>query len=135
MTIAEELSEYVSSAKFSDIPESITHESKKRIIDALGCGIGAFNAEPVKFSRKIAEKAKVKDGSTLLGTRRKSTPDMASFVNGIMVRYFDYNDTYLSREPAHPSDNIGACLSVADAEDASGKDLLLSVALVIEIQC
>ncbi len=127
MTVAEELSQYVSSVKYGDIPENIIHESKKRIIDALGCGIGAFNTEPVEFSRKIAEKASVKDGSTLLGTKRKTTPDMASFVNGIMVRYFDYNDTYLSREPAHPSDNLGACLSVANSEGASGKDLLLSL--------
>jgi 2-methylcitrate dehydratase len=135
MTIAEELSRYVCSAKFGDIPKNTVHESKKRIIDALGCGIGAFDAEPVKFSRKVAERAKVKNGSTLLGTRKKSTPDMASFVNGIMVRYFDYNDTYLSKEPAHPSDNIGACLSVANSEGANGKDLILSVALAFEIQC
>ncbi len=135
MTLAEELSHYAYSLKYSDIPENIVHESKKRIIDALGCGIGAFNAEPVRFSRKIAERAKVNDGSILLGTRRTTTPDMASFVNGIMIRYFDYNDTYLSREPAHPSDNLGACLSVASSEGANGKDLLLSVALAFEIQC
>ncbi len=135
MTLAEELSHYAYSLKYSDIPENIVHESKKRIIDALGCGIGAFNAEPVRFSRKIAERAKVNDESTLLGTRRTTTPDMASFVNGIMIRYFDYNDTYLSREPAHPSDNLGACLSVASSEGANGKDLLLSVALAFEIQC
>src|SRR6266540_5932540 len=135
LSSSEELSEYASFVKYSDIPANSIHESKKRIIDALGCGIGAFAAEPVKFSRNIAEKANVNDGSTLLGTKKKSTPDLASFVNGIMVRYFDYNDTYLSKEPAHPSDNLGACLSVADAEDASGKDLLLSVALAFEIQC
>src|SRR5712691_402935 len=135
MGIAEELSQYTFSVKYPEIPENIVHESKKRIIDALGCGIGAFTAEPVKFARKIAEKARVEDGSTLLGTKRKSTPDMASFVNGIMIRYFDYNDTYLSREPAHPSDNIGACLSAADSEGANGKDFLLSVALAFEIQC
>src|SRR6266852_3258306 len=135
MTLAEELSHYAYSLKYSDIPENIVHESKKRIIDALGCGIGAFNAEPVKFSRKIAERAKVNDGSILLGTRKTTTPDMASFVNSIMIRYFDYNDTYLSREPAHPSDNLGACISVAHSESANGKDLLLSVALAFEIQC
>ena len=135
MTIAEELTQYASSTRYRDLPENIIHESKKRIIDALGCGIGAFEVSPVKFSRKIAEKARVKDGSTLLGTRTKTTPDMASLVNGIMVRYFDYNDTYLSKEPAHPSDNLGACLSVADSEGATGKDLLLSVALAFEIQC
>jgi 2-methylcitrate dehydratase len=135
MIVAEELSQYASALKYRDVPPNIIHESKKRIIDALGCGIGAFDTGPVKFSRKIAENAKVKAGATLLGTRSKSTPDLASFVNGIMVRYFDYNDTYLSKEPAHPSDNLGTCLAVADSEGASGKDLLLSVALAFEIQC
>src|SRR6266516_4970903 len=135
MTLAGEHSHNAYTFKHNDIPKNIVYESKKRIIDALGCGIGAFSAEPVKFSRKIAERAKVNYGSTLLGTEKASTPDMAAFVNGIMVRYFDYNDTYLSKEPAHPSDNLGACLSVADSESANGKDLLLSVALAFEIQC
>lgn len=135
MTVAEVLAQYSSSLEYKDIPANIVRESKKRIIDALGCAIGALDAEPVRFSRKIAEKATVKNGGTLLGTRKKSTPDLASFVNGIMVRYFDYNDTYLSKEPAHPSDNLGACLSVADSEGVNGKDLLLSVALAFEIQC
>ena len=135
MTVAKELSQYAFSLRYDDLPSNIVHESKKMIIDALGCVIGAFNEAPVKFSRRIAERAKVKDGATLLGTRKKSTSDLASFVNWIMVRYVDYNDTYLSKEPAHPSDNLGACLSVASSEGASGKDLLLSVALAFEIQC
>jgi 2-methylcitrate dehydratase len=135
VTVAEQLSQYAFTVQYEDIPANIVHEAKKRIVDAIGCAIGAFAADPVKFSRKIADLAEVERGSTLLGTKRKSTPDMASFVNGIMVRYFDYNDTYLSKEPAHPSDNIGACLSVSDSEGASGKDLLLSVALAFEVQC
>ncbi len=40
--------------------------------------------------------------------------------NGLMVRYFDFNDTYLSKEPAHPSDNLAPCFAVAEAEDTSG---------------
>src|SRR5882672_5293983 len=135
MTLAEELSHYAYSLKYNDISENIVHESKKRIIDALGCGIGAFNAEPVKFSRKIAERAKVNDGSFLLGTRRTTTPDMASFVNGIMIRYFDYNDTYLSREPAHPSDNISAALAVAESVGVNGRELITAIALAYEVQC
>jgi 2-methylcitrate dehydratase len=83
----------------------------------------------------VAQAARDSQGSTLFGTRKKTTPDLAAFVNGIMVRYFDYNDTYLSKEPAHPSDNIGPCFSVAESEHASGKDLLLSIILAYEIQC
>ena len=135
MNVASELAAYVSSIGYGDISDEAVHESKKRIIDSLGCAIGAFSSEPVKISRRIAETAGTNGVSTLFGTRKKSTPDLAAFVNGIMVRYFDYNDTYLSKEPAHPSDNIGPCFSVAEAERASGKDLVLSIALAYEIQC
>jgi 2-methylcitrate dehydratase len=135
LTLAEKLTDYVHSTNYNVVPENVIHETKKRIIDSLGCGIGAFNEEPVKISRKVAEAARDSQGSTLFGTRKKTTPDLAAFVNGIMVRYFDYNDTYLSREPAHPSDNIGPCFSVAESEHATGKDLLLSIILAYEIQC
>ena len=135
MNLAEQLADYVNSINYQDVPENVVHETKKRIVDSLGCAIGAFNADPVKISRKVAETARDSQGSTLFGTRKKTIPDLASFVNGIMVRYFDYNDTYLSKEPAHPSDNIGPCFSVAESERATGKDLLLSVILAYEIQC
>lgn len=135
MTLAEKLADYVHSTSYSMVAENVVHETKKRIIDSLGCGIGAFNEGPVKISRRVAETAGDSQGSTLFGTRKKTTPDLAAFVNGIMVRYFDYNDTYLSKEPAHPSDNIGPCFSVAESEHATGKELLLSIILAYEIQC
>ncbi len=135
MNLAEQLADYVHSTNYQDIPENVVHETKKRIVDSLGCAIGAFNADPVKISRKVAEAARDSQGSTLFGTRKKTTPDLAAFVNGIMVRYFDYNDTYLSKEPAHPSDNIGPCFSMAESERGTGKDLLLSIILAYEIQC
>lgn len=135
MNLATELANYVDSVNYGDISEKVLHETKKRIIDSLGCAIGALNSDPVKASRKIAEAVVAKEGATLFGTKRKSSSDLAAFVNGIMVRYFDYNDTYLSKEPAHPSDNIGPCFSVAESEGCSGKDLLLSIILAYEIQC
>ena len=42
-------------------------------------------------------------------------PELATFANGSLVRYYDFNDTYLAQEPAHPSDNIPAVLAVAHA--------------------
>jgi len=135
VNLAEKLSDYVHSTNYDAVPENVIHETKKRIIDSLGCGIGAFNEGPVKISRKVSEAARDLQGSTLFGTRKRTTPDLAAFVNGIMVRYFDYNDTYLSKEPAHPSDNIGPCFSVAESEHSTGKELLLSIILAYEIQC
>ena len=135
MNIAESLASYAHSLEYSSIPESTIHESKKRIVDSLGCGIGAFGSEPAKIARGLASEVRNPEGSTVLGTKIKTSADLASFVNGIMVRYFDYNDTYLSLEPAHPSDNIGPCFAVAGELGSSGKELILAIALAYEVQC
>jgi 2-methylcitrate dehydratase len=52
-----------------------------------------------------------------------------------MVRYLDYNDTYLSKEPAHPSDNIPAALAVTQAAGLGGKEAILATVIGYEIQC
>jgi 2-methylcitrate dehydratase len=74
-------------------------------------------------------------GSSVIGLRKLTTPDLATFVNGILVRYLDYNDTYLSKEPAHPSDNIPAALAVGEAQGVSPRDFITAVATGYEVQC
>src|SRR5262249_30877359 len=71
----------------------------------------------------------------LLGTASRTTPDWAAFANGCLVRYLDFNDTYLSKEPAHPSDNIPAALAAAESVNADGKALITAIALAYEVQC
>src|SRR6266511_3697237 len=56
-------------------------------------------------------------------------------VHEVKRRVIDYNDTYLSKEPAHPSDNIPAALAVAEAVDADGRELVVAIALAYEVQC
>ncbi len=135
MTIARQLANYAISLRFNDLGEDVLLEGKKRILDSLGCAIGAFRETPVKSARGVIEQNYAGRSSTILGTRKKSSPDMATFVNGSMIRYFDFNDTYLSKEPAHPSDNISSCLAIAEMNHKSGKDLLLAIALAYEVQC
>ena len=65
----------------------------------------------------------------------RSSVEWATFVNGLLIRYLDYNDTYLSLEPAHPSDNLAAVLAVGDMVGAGGKDLIIAAVLAYEIQC
>ncbi len=135
MSLAERLGDYAASLRFEDLGEGVVREAKKRLLDSIGCAIGAYRQTPVKAARRLAEKGYPGSAATILGTRQRTTPDMATFLNGLMVRYFDYNDTYLSKEPGHPSDNIPACLATAEAERRSGRELLLSMVLAYEIQC
>ncbi len=65
----------------------------------------------------------------------RSSPDLAAFVNGVLFRYLDCNDTYLSLEPAHPSDNFAAALAAAETAGRNGRDVITAAVLAYEIQC
>ena len=105
------------------------------MIDSFGCALGAWNEEPCVIARKVASDFSAKNGGTIIGTDRKAPPDWAAFATGCCIRYFDYNDTYLSKEPAHPSDNIAAVLAVGESVGANGRELITAIALAYEVQC
>ena len=87
------------------------------------------------IARKVTADFSAAHGSTIFGTDQKAPPDWAAFANGCGIRYFDFNDTYLSKEPAHPSDNISAALAVAESVGAGGRELITAIALAYEVQC
>jgi 2-methylcitrate dehydratase len=134
-TLAHQLADYACSLQFADLSPEVVHEVKRRVIDSLGCALGAWREEPCAIARKVASEFSAKAGSTIIGTTHKAPPDWAAFANGCCIRYFDYNDTYLSKEPAHPSDNISAALAVAESVGANGAELITAIALAYEVQC
>lgn len=133
--LADRLARYCRSLRYGDLPNAVVHEVKRRVLDSLGCALGAWNAPPCRVARLIAQAAKVPQGATLWGTSHKTLPDLATFANGGLVRYLDFNDTYLSKEPAHPSDNIPAILAVGESVHASGKRTMEAIVVAYEIQC
>jgi 2-methylcitrate dehydratase len=134
-TLAHQLANYSSSFRFEDLSKEVVHEVKRRVIDSLGCALGAWNEEPCVIARNVASDFSAKQGSTIIGTNHKAPPDWTAFANGCCIRYFDYNDTYLSKEPAHPSDNISAALAAAESVGANGRELIAAIALAYEVQC
>jgi len=134
-TLAHRFANYACSLGFEDLSPEVVHEVKRRVIDSLGCALGAWNREPCVIARKVASDFSAKHGSTILGTTHKAPPDWAALASGCCIRYFDYNDTYLSKEPAHPSDNIAAALAVAENVGANGHELITAIALAYEVQC
>jgi 2-methylcitrate dehydratase len=71
----------------------------------------------------------------VLGTDIRTTVEGAAFANSGLIRYLDWNDTYLSKEPGHPSDNLGAVLAACEAYDLSGRDVLLGTVMAYELHC
>src|SRR3954468_23121208 len=134
-TLAHQLADYACALRFEDLSKDVVHEVKRRVIDSLGCALGAWKEEPFVIARKVAGDFSATHGSTIFGTDHKAPPDWAAFANGCGIRYFDFNDTYLSKEPAHPSDNIAATLAVAESVGANGRELITAIALAYEVQC
>jgi 2-methylcitrate dehydratase len=134
-SLAHRLAEYACSLQFEDLSKEVVHEVKRRVIDSIGCALGAWNEEPCVIARKVASDFSATNGATIIGTNHKAPPDWAAFATGCCIRYFDYNDTYLSKEPAHPSDNIAAALAIGESVGANGRELITAIALAYEVQC
>ena len=134
-TLAERLAHYSREVSYRTLPSEVVHEVKRRLIDTFACALGGWESAPAKIARKVARSVRFRAGATLIGEAHRTTEDLAAFANGTAVRYLDYNDTYLSKEPAHPSDNIPAALAAAEAAGRGGKALIEAIVLGYEIQC
>ncbi|MGV8842344.1 MAG: 2-methylcitrate dehydratase [Pseudomonas sp.] len=85
------------------------------LMDTLGCGILALRfPECTKHLGPIVEGTIVPNGARVPGTSYRLDPVKAAWDIGCIVRWLDYNDTWLAAEWGHPSDNLGGILAVAD---------------------
>ncbi|HEY4282551.1 MAG TPA: MmgE/PrpD family protein [Chthoniobacterales bacterium] len=134
-SLAHQLAEYACALKFEDLSKETVHEVKRRVIDSIGCALGAWHEEPCTIARTVASEFSATNGSTIIGTNHQAPPDWAAFATGCCIRYFDYNDTYLSKEPAHPSDNFSAVFAVGETVGATGREIIAAAALAYEVQC
>jgi len=136
MTIARKMAQWAKALRYEDLPKKTVQEVKRRVIDSLATTLGAYNSHP---ARVVREKAMAVNDpaakASVWGTKHRTPPELAAFANGAMVRYLDYNDTYLSLEPAHPSDNLAPCVAVTQQAGKTGRDLILAAVIGYEIQC
>jgi 2-methylcitrate dehydratase len=127
------LSSYACGLTYEALPTAVVHQVKRTLIDTLGCAMGAFHAEPSHIARHLAESVTSRMPARLLGTRHASSPNMAGFANGVMVRYLDCNDSYFSPGGGHPSDMIPAALALADPLGCDGRTVITAIVLAYEV--
>lgn len=134
--ILQGLASYASELRYEDIPPEVRHAAKRAIIDALGCAIGAYDSEPARIGRELAEATRVERGSTVIGSLQRTTPELAAFCNGAMIRHLDYNDNYWGPGGGgHPSDFLAAVLSSAELGHADGRGLITGLVVTYELFC
>jgi 2-methylcitrate dehydratase len=129
------LSEYACALRYEDLSSETVHQVKRTLVDTMGCAIGGFHAGPSEIARKLALSVTSTMPSRIIGTTKTSSPDLAGFANGVMVRYLDCNDSYFSPGGGHPSDMIPAVLAVADPLGTDGRTVITAIVLAYEVFC
>ncbi len=137
------IADYVCDA---DIDSDLAFETAHYcLMDTLACGFQALDYPAcTKLLGPVVPGATLSGGARVPGTSYELEPVMAAFNIGAMIRWLDFNDTWLAAEWGHPSDNLGGILAVADylsrqnraagKEPLTMKDVLTAMIKAHEIQ-
>src|SRR3954465_13273616 len=98
--LAERLAGYAHGLRYDDLDDATVERVKAHVIDSIGCGLAAFDEKPVRICRDVVL-ASGGGGATVIGTKRRVAPDLATFANGAAFRYLDLNDAYVGRITGH----------------------------------
>ena len=134
-TLAETLGAYAADLQYEDLPPEVIHQAKRMIVDSIGCALGGYDSEPTRIALAQAATIISTEPATILCTGQQTSPDLAVFANGVMLRYLDFNDGYIGREAGHPSDSIAALLSAAEIGKAGGRELIVATVIAYEMFC
>lgn len=135
--VIEKISDYVQSFQAQ---ESSLIEAKNCFFDSIACAFMALDHDQVKKFIQL-EYIKNSSGSVrVIGTNIKTNAVDATFLNGALIRWLDFNDTWLAKEWGHPSDNISIVLALTDYLkkhkdiNLSFKEILNFMVLAHEVQ-
>ncbi len=135
MSVAQELARYAVSLIFQDLPSDVIHQTKRIMLDTLGCAIGGYDSEANRAIQELMRELRHPEESTIFGSGLKTSCLNAALANGAMVRYLDYNDTAFIlqgktyRTGYHPSEVIPPILALAERQHLPGKDVITAIVM------
>jgi len=133
-TVAQDIARWVVALRYEELPPDVVARAKRVLLDTLGCALGAIGAEPVRMAQQVVAMQGGNPQATILGLGRKVSCEQAAFLNGMALRYFDYNDYVGMGRPNHASINVAPALAVAEMEGLTGKALLLGLVAGYEVE-
>ena len=135
LTVAERLAQSCVAAASSMVVNSqVLHAVERVLLDTLACALGGAESAPAKAVRAWARLSQGTPHANIIGTRETSSVHGATLANCTLSRHLDMNDCDWASDPAHPSDNIGACLAVGQVTGASAVDILKAILVAYEVQ-
>ena len=129
------LSAYAATLSDDELTEDAVHGIARCVVDAMACALAAYPMHAMAAPRALAGAATGDPPSHVFFSGEPTTPDLAAFANSFMVRYLDYNDTYLAKRGGHPSDTIPAVLAAAEIVGATGREAVLGMVVAYEVFC
>jgi 2-methylcitrate dehydratase len=131
--VVDAITSYATSLSYADLPQAVIAQAKHLIIDSVGCALGAATSPPATIVSAIARGVRSDTPATLMLSGLSTTPDLAAFANGCLIRYLDYNDTYIGTETVHPSDMLAPALATAESMNGDGRALIVGFVLGYEV--
>src|SRR5690242_10829593 len=95
-TLVEHIGAYAAALRYEDLPPEVIQTAKRVIIDSIGCALGGYDSAPEKIARDLAGMTGSRQPATVMVSGLQTSPELATFANGVMIRYLDYNDGYTS---------------------------------------
>jgi 2-methylcitrate dehydratase len=132
-SIERRLADFALAVKYDDLPKEIVVAVKRLLLDTLGCGYGAIGSAPARVTEGTWRKNYSGPGSaTILGNPRPMSTEGAAMVNGVLVRYLDYNDIYVGSGSQHPSEIIPIALAACEETGRSGREFIETIVVGYE---
>src|SRR5690348_7522264 len=115
VTLEQKFAEFALSIKYEALPADVIVAAKRVLLDTLGCAFGSVGSEPANIAEATIRKT-FGDGNTatIIGYQQPATVEGALFVNGVLVRSLDLNDTYVGTEPLHPSEVLPTAIALCE---------------------
>lgn len=135
--VVESLLKLARATSFDSLSREAIGGAKRMVLDAVGCAIGASQEPTARIVADIADEVSTQRPCTVFCRSAATTSaELAAFANGVLVRYLDFNDTYVSASRVgHPSDYIPSVLAASEENGADGRTILAAVSLVYETYC
>jgi 2-methylcitrate dehydratase len=133
-TLEEQLAQFALKLRYEDLPPPVVEAAKRVVLDTMACAIAAVGSEAAVIAENTV-RADFRGGqnATIIGSPRAATLEGAVFVNGVLVRSLDLNDTYLGTEPLHPSELLPTALAICEDRKLSGRDFITALAAGYEV--
>jgi 2-methylcitrate dehydratase len=134
MPMARRLADWIIDFVQRPVNAATAERTRAILLDSLGCALYAHDDDKSQIALRAIQGMSGSGGCTIIGNSMRTTLPLASFMNGVLIRTLDFNDTYAGpRQVGHPSDNIGGALAAAEFADRSGTELLRAIILGYEI--